>query len=113
MYFNSDEAWNFLLSNGYVFTLRHINPHSKAFAKVWFYRHGQNTGRVGSKKLVSIVDRKGKATTTNYADLPAFVHGSGFPSIDMWLLKAQELSGAVIELGVFEVRTLLEEEKKA
>lgn len=102
IFFNVEEARNFLLENGYVFTLRKHRMEGEAIAIVGNYYKHKTIGKVFVKLI--------KANITHPHELSSYVAGSGIKSpitfnslcydddAHHWFALAKQISGEQLNL---------------
>ena len=84
--FDSDKAWRFLSTHGFVYTLRKpgkSSPPADQELEIW--RKGKSTGIKAMKVRLGVV--------SSAEDLVEYVPRSGFSSVEEWLAEAHRLSG--------------------
>ncbi len=87
IYFDSDKAWGFLSTHGFVYTLRKPGKSSPpADQEVEIWREGKSTG------IKAVKVRLG-AILSLAEDLIEYAPRSGFSNAEEWLVEAHRLSG--------------------
>lgn len=98
MDFNSDEAYNCLVSNGIVYTVR---PWSTVtLKKVHLHRLGKAPGLVAVKKSIE----SGQGLDQLRLTMSKYVQLSGFNTIDDWVKTLLVMHGHVGKWTLFEVK---------
>lgn len=95
IFFDSDRAWNCLISNGFAYTLRHYhdNTPEEQFARV--IRHSKDSGLRASKNLICAI------SDNEFGFLEGYVSRSGFSTVEEWLQEAVRLSGSSAKWQLF------------
>ena len=95
MIFQSKKALEFLLKNGFVYTLR---LKRKRTGRDWI------TDRRGGKKIADVnIEFVSVIRANNINDLEKYVPYSGFKSLDEWLIEAFKLNGS-LPLYLYKVK---------
>lgn len=106
--FKSDKAFNYLITNGYVYTLRkYIRTGIKTLKR---HRHGKAVGKV-SVEYVGTVDVSEGMYVVNIrgatVPLERFVKHSGFDSLEEWIKEFKRLCrSAVLGARLYRVTLL-------
>ena len=93
--FDSDRAWNCLVTNFFVYSLRHYRDNAPEEQLVRIIRDSRDAGLRASKNLIATISNE------EFSCLDGYVTRSGFDSVEAWLEEANRLSGPAEKWQLF------------
>lgn len=105
MAFDVTEAYNYLVANGSVITIRPTSSTNYSKVGVHLHRDKQWTGHTATKRL--LIKGYGQQELRRIA--PAFVSQSGFNTVEDWLTRLVQMHGEYLTYqawGLYEVELI-------